>query len=183
MRKLLPLILLVVLAIPAVAQLRASGPDNSLKVGDMAPDFAIPARPLQRGATGTSLAQLTKDKNVLIMFFPAAFSPGCTNEFTQAGVHYDKFKALNVEMVGISRDLIWAQYEFGDKVGAKNLFASDVDFTIIPKYGATNNPTAKNTLRYYYLVDKTGKIVWKDTTNSVLDTEKIVASLTEVLKK
>src|SRR6185503_16134939 len=131
----------------------------------------------------TSLAQLSKTKNVLIMFYPAAFSPGCTNEFTQAGVHYDKFTALNVEMVGISRDLIFAAYAFGDSVKAKNLFVSDTDFNIIPKYGATNNPTAKNTLRYYYLVDQTGKIVWKDTTNSVLDTEKMAATLAEVLKK
>ena len=181
MRKILPVILLLILAVPVVAQLQTTGPDNTLKIGDMAPDFTIPSRPGQRGAQGTTLAQLTKDKNVLIMFYPAAFSPGCTNEFTQAGVHYDKFTALNVEMVGISRDLIWAAYAFGDKVGAKNLFASDTDFTIIPKYGATNANRA--TLRHYYLVDKTGKIVWKDTTNSVLDTEKMAATLAGVLKK
>jgi len=181
MRKLLPVILLLVLSVPVVAQLQAPGPDNSLKIGDVAPDFPIPARPGQRGLQASSLAQLSKEKNVLIMFYPAAFSPGCTNEFTQAGVHYDKFTALNIEMVGISRDLIWAAYAFGDKVGAKNTFVSDVDFNIIPKYGATN--ANRGTLRYYYLVDKTGKIVWKDTTNSVLDTEKMAATLAGVVKK
>jgi peroxiredoxin Q/BCP len=183
MRKLLPVILLLVLAVPVVAQLQAPVADNGPKVGDMAPDFPIQAKPGQRGAQGTSLAQLSKEKNVLIMFFPAAFSPGCTNEFTQAGVHYDKFTALNVEMVGVSRDLIWAQYKFGEEVGAKNLFASDVDFTVIPKYGATSNPTAKNTLRHYYLVDKTGKIVWKDTTGQLFDTEKLATAIAGVLKK
>jgi len=181
MRKLLPVILLLVLAIPVVAQLQAPGPDNSLKVGDMAPDFPIAPPPGQRGAQASSLAQMTKDKNVLIMFFPAAFSPGCTNEFTQAGVHYDKFTALNVEMIGISRDLIWSLGEFKTKVGAKNTFVSDVDYTIIPKYGAST--AAKGTQRYYYLVDKTGKIIWKDTSNRVLDTEKMAADLASVLKK
>lgn len=181
MRRLLPLILLLVLVVPVVAQLQAPGPDNSLKIGEMAPDFQIAPAPGQRGAMPTSLAQLTKDKNVLIMFFPAAFSPGCTTEFTQAGVHYDKFTALNIEMVGISRDMIWSLDEFKKKVGAKNLFASDVDFTIIPKYGAAN--ANRGTLRYYYLVDKTGKIVWKDTSNRVLDTEKLVADLGAALKK
>jgi peroxiredoxin len=182
MRKLLPLILLLVLSVPAVSlQLRAPGPDNSLKVGEMAPDFPIQAAPGQRGAQGTSLATLSKEKNVLIMFFPAAFSPGCTNEFTQAGVHYDKFAALDIEMVGVSRDLIWSLYEFRNKVGAKNLFASDVDYTIAPKYGASN--ANRGTLRYYYLVDKTGKIVWKDTSNRVLETEKLAADLAAVLKK
>ena len=182
MRKLLPLMLLLVLAVPVVSQqLQVPGPDNSLKVGDMAPDFPIAAVPGQRGAQGTSLAELTKQKNVLIMFFPAAFSPGCTTEFTQAGIHYDKFTALNVELVGISCDMTWSLDEFKKKVGAKNLFASDVDFTIAPKYGAAN--ANRGTLRYYYLVDKTGKIVWKDTSNRVLDTEKMAADLAVVLKK
>ena len=104
----------------------------------MAPDFPIAPAPGQRGAPATSLAQLTKEKNVLIMFFPAAFSPGCTTEFTQAGVHYDKFTALGIELVGISRDMTWSLGEFKTKVGAKNLFASDLEYTIIPKYGADN---------------------------------------------
>jgi peroxiredoxin Q/BCP len=183
MRKVLPLILLVVLAVPVVAlQLQPAGPDNSLKIGDVAPDFPIAAVPGQRGAQGTSLAQLTKEKNgVLIMFFPAAFSPGCTNEFTQAGVHYDKFTALGVEMVGISRDMTWSLQEFKTKVGAKNLFASDLEYTIIPKYGAAN--PNRGTLRYYYLVDKSGKIVWKDTSNRVLETEKLATDIAAALKK
>jgi peroxiredoxin Q/BCP len=181
MRRLLPLVLLLVLAVPVVAQLQAPGPDNSLKVGEAAPDFNIAAAPGQRGAQGTSLAQLTKEKNVLIMFFPAAFSPGCTTEFTQAGVHYDKFTALNIEMVGISRDMTWSLEEFKKKVGAKNLFASDLEYAIAPKYGAAK--ANRGTLRYYYLVDTTGKIVWKDTSNRVLDTEKLVADLGAVLKK
>ena len=181
MRRLLPLVLLLVLAVPVVGQLQAPGPDNSLKVGEAAPDFTIAAPPGQRGAQGTSLAQLTKEKNVLIMFFPAAFSPGCTTEFTQAGIHYDKFTALNIEMIGISRDMTWSLDEFKKKVGAKNLFASDLEYSIAPKYGAAN--ANRGTLRYYYLVDTTGKIVWKDTSNRVLDTEKLVADLGAVLKK
>jgi peroxiredoxin Q/BCP len=181
MRKLLPVILLVVLAVPVLGQLRASGPDNSLKVGEMAPDFPIPAPPGQRGAQGSSLAQMSKDKNVLIMFFPAAFSPGCTTEFTQAGVHYDKFTALNVELIGISRDQSWSLEEFKKKVGAKNTFVSDMEYNIIPKYGASN--ANRGTTRYYYLIDKTGKIVWKDSSGGLLDTEKLIADISTVLKK
>jgi peroxiredoxin Q/BCP len=179
MRKLLPVVLLMVLTVPGVAQLRSPVPDQSIAVGTTAPDFNIPAA--QRGQPGTSLQQLAKSKNVLIMFFPAAFTPGCTTEFTQAGIHYDKFTSLNVEMIGISRDTGPSLNEFKNKVGAKNTFVSDVEYNIIPAYGAqTQNRTA---LRYYFLVDQTGKIVWKDTTNSVLDTEKLAANLASVLKK
>jgi len=181
MRKLLPLILLVVLAVPVVAQLQAPGPDTSLKVGEMAPDFPIAPPPGQRGAQASSLAQLSKEKNVLIMFFPAAFSPGCTTEFTQAGIHYDKFTALNVEMIGISRDVNWSQEEFKKKVGAKNTFVSDLEYTIIPKYGAQT--ATRGARRFYYLVDKTGKIIWKDSSGGLLDTEKLAVDLAAALKK
>ena len=84
-------------------------------------------------------------------------------------------------MIGISRDMTWSLDEFKKKVGAKNLFASDLEYSIAPKYGAAN--ANRGTLRYYYLVDTTGKIVWKDTSNRVLDTEKLVADLGAVLKK
>jgi peroxiredoxin Q/BCP len=179
MRTLIPVLLVLVLAIPAIGQLQAPGPDNSLKVGEMAPDFAIPAP--QRGQPPSSLAQLTKSKNVLIMFFPGAFTPGCTQEFTQAGVHYDKFTALNVEMVGISRDQMGSLNQFKTATGAKNLFVSDLEYNIIPKYGAST--ANRGTLRYYYLVYQSGKIVWKDTSNRVLDTERMAADLAAVLKK
>jgi peroxiredoxin Q/BCP len=181
MRKLLPVILLVGLAVPVIGQLRASGPDNSLKVGEMAPDFPIAPPPGQRGAQASSLMELAKTKNVLIMFFPAAFSPGCTTEFTQAGVHYDKFTALNVEMIGISRDGIWSLEEFKKKVGAKNTFVSDLEYSIIPKYGASN--PNRGALRYYYLIDNTGKIIWKDSSGGLLDTQKLATDLATVLKK
>ena len=173
-------IVITLLAIPVLAQqLQTPGPDNSIKVGEMAPDFPIPAA--QRGQPAGSLKDFQGKKNVLIMFFPAAFSPGCTTEFTQAGVHYDKFTALDIEMIGISRDLIWSLGEFKTKVGAKNTFVSDTEYTIAPKYGASN--ANRGMLRYYFLVDKTGKVVWKNTTNAVLDTEKMATELAAVLKK
>lgn len=180
MRKILPLILLFVLAVPVVAQLQAPAPTGTvLKVGDMAPDFTIPAA--QRGQPGTSVLELAKTKNVLVMFFPAAFTQGCTTEFTQAGIHYDKFTALNVEMIGISRDQMGSLTKFKEVVGAKNLFVSDLEYNIIPKYGANN--ANRGTNRYYYLIDSTGKIAWADTSNRVLDTERLAADLAAALKK
>jgi len=178
MRKLLPVILLVLLAVPAIGQLQIAAP-NALKVGDAAPDFTLPAA--QRGQPGTSVLELAKTKNVLVMFFPAAFTPGCTTEFTQAGIHYDKFTALNVELIGISRDQMGSLNKFKETVGAKNLFVSDLDYNIIPKYGA--NTAARGTNRFYSLIDSTGKIVWADTSNRVLDTERLANDLAAVLKK
>jgi peroxiredoxin Q/BCP len=179
MKRLLPLMLLIVLAVPVVAQLQAPGPDNSIKVGEMAPDFVIPAA--QRGQPGTNLSDLVKTKNALIMFFPGAFTPGCTTEFTQAGIHYDKFRALNVEMIGISRDQPGALAAFKTSVKAQNTFVSDLEHTIATKYGAAT--PNRGTSRFYYLVDQSGKIVWKDTSNRVLDTERLATDIAAALKK
>src|SRR5437016_1454847 len=109
--KLFVLLLALAIAVPAFAQLNAgAGPDNSPKVGDMAPDFQIPGP--QRGAPPTNLKDLQGKKKVLVMFFPGAFTPGCTTEFTEAGQNFDKFTAMNIEMIGVSADLPGAQGKF-----------------------------------------------------------------------
>jgi peroxiredoxin len=121
MRKVSLVFLVLLLAVPVFAQL-TTGPDNSPKVGEMAPDFAIPGG---RGAPSTALKDFQGKKNVLLMFFPGAFTPGCTTEFTEAGQQFDKFTSLNIEMLGISADLPGALNQFKTSVGAKNSFVSD----------------------------------------------------------
>jgi len=177
MRTISTLFLVLVLAIPVFGQLNA-GPDNSPKIGEMAPDFTIPGA--GRGAPSSSLKDFQGKKNVLLMFFPAAFTPGCTTEFTEAGQNHDKFTALNIEMIGISRDQMGALNKFKETVGAKNMFVSDTDAVILPKYDALGpNRLAR---RHYFLVDTTGKIVWKST-NVLLPTDKLLAEVAQALKK
>jgi peroxiredoxin len=175
--KLFALTLILALAIPALAQLNA-GPDNSPKVGDIAPDFQIPGP--QRGAPPTNLKDFQGKKKVLLMFFPGAFTPGCTTEFTEAGQTFDKFSALNIEMLGISADLPGAQAKFKETVGAKNTFVSDRSLAISTKYDANGANFSK---RYYFLIDETGKIVWKSTNNTLIPTEKLLGDLGQFAKK
>ena len=176
-RRAFSLLLLIAVAIPGFGQLAAPGADNSPKVGDVAPDFAIPAP--NRGAPPTNLKDFQGKKKVLLMFFPGAFTPGCTTEFTEAGQSYDKFTAMNIEMLGISADLPGAQGKFKETVGAKNTFVSDRSLDIAKKYDAANPNFAK---RYYFLIDETGKIVWKSTNNSLIPTEKLLTDLAQFKK-
>src|SRR5262245_7272440 len=132
--KLFTLTLILALAIPVFGQLAAPGVDNSPKVGDLAPDFQIPGP--QRGAPPSNLKDFQGKKKVLLMFFPGAFTPGCTTEFTEAGQSYDKFTAMNIEMIGISADLPGAQNKFREVVGAKNAFVSDRSLASDQKYEA-----------------------------------------------
>jgi peroxiredoxin len=178
MRKVFPVVLALVLAVPVLGQLRAgAGPDNSPKVGDMAPEFAIPAA--QRGQPAGSLKDFQGKKNVLLMFFPGAFTPGCTTEFTEAGQNHDKFVALNVELLGISADLPGALNAFKTSTGAKNNFVSDRTLEISTKYDAAN---PNNSRRYYFLIDTKGKIVWKSSTGALLPTAQLLDQVSAALK-
>ena len=176
--QLLILILVASLALPALGQLNAPGADNSPKVGDLAPDFQIPGP--ARGAPPSNLKDFQGKKKVLLMFFPGAFTPGCTTEFTEAGQNFDKFSAMNIEMIGISADLPGAQGKFKETVGAKNTFVSDRSLAIAQKYDAANPNNAK---RYYFLIDEGGKIAWKSTTGTLIPTDKLLTDIGQVLKK
>jgi peroxiredoxin len=57
-----------------------------------------------------------------LMFFPGAFTPGCTTEFTEAGQQYDKFTALNIEMLGSRRIFPAHRTNSKPRLGAKNGF-------------------------------------------------------------
>src|SRR5262249_24609669 len=176
--KLLILILSLALAVPVFGQLAAPGVDNSPKIGDLAPDFQIPGP--QRGAPPSNLKDFQGKKKVLLMFFPGAFTPGCTTEFTEAGQSYEKFTSMNIEMIGISADLPGAQGKFKEVVGAKNTFVSDRTLGIAQKYDAA---AANNAKRYSFLIDETGKIAWKSTNNSLIPTDKLLTDLGQVVKK
>jgi peroxiredoxin Q/BCP len=163
-------------SVSAYAQLTApAGPDNTPKVGAVAPDVAIPN-------SGDPAIKSTKDyigkKKVLLMFFPSAFTRGCTTEFTEAGKNHDKFVAANIQIIGISRDLQGALEAFKTATGAQNIFVADPELTAINAYGALNARRVAN--RYYFLIDETGKIAWKDTSGALIPTEKLLADLAAV---
>jgi peroxiredoxin Q/BCP len=177
-KNLICLFLGIAIAVPAFGQLVAPGADNSPKVGEIAPDFQIPGP--ARGAPPSALKDFQGKKKVLLMFFPGAFTPGCTTEFTEEGQYHDRLAGMNIEMIGISADLPGAQAKFKETVGAKNTFVSDRSLEIGKKYDAAN---PNNEKRYYFLIDETGKIAWKSTDNKLIATEKLMTDLGQFAKK
>src|SRR5436309_10016169 len=75
---------------------------TNLKVGDAAPDFTL---------TGTNnanfkLSDMEGKKNVVLAFFPAAFTQGCTTELTSYTKENSKFTDSNTQVVAVSTDFI-----------------------------------------------------------------------------
>ena len=88
---------------------------------------------------------------------------------------------MNIEVIGISRDHGASQAKFKETVNAKNTFLSDQDAKIISAYGALSAQRVAN--RYYFLIDESGKLIWKSVTGQLIPVEKLVSDLGEVVKK
>ena len=102
-------------------------------------------------------------------------------EFTEFGNNQQKFDEMNIEVLGISRDLAPAQQKFKEFVNAKNTFLTDPDAKVISAYGALNANKIAN--RYYFLIDENGKLIWKSVTGQLIPVEKLVDDLAQVVKK
>ena len=88
---------------------------------------------------------------------------------------------MNIEIIGVSRDLSASQQKFKETVNAKNTFLSDPDAKVLSAYGALNAQRVAN--RYYFLIDESGKLIWKSVTGQLIPVEKLVSDLAEVVKK
>lgn len=74
------------------------------------PDFELPS-------TGNKTFKLSQHLNqtLIIYFYPKDATPGCTTQGQQFRDHYEEFKALNVEIVGVSRDSLRSHENFKAK--------------------------------------------------------------------
>lgn len=88
---------------------------------------------------------------------------------------------MNIEVIGISRDLSPSQAKFKEIVQAKNLFLSDPEAKVIGAYGALN-PDSKIARRFYFLIGENGNVIWKSTTGQLIPVDKLVEDLAGVVK-
>lgn len=94
----------------------------AIEVGLQAPDFT---RVDQRGEPVT-LSSFRGRKNVVLMFYPLAFSGVCTRQFCDVGAHEDRYSAANAQTIGISIDSHHVQGAFGQSLDLEHtLLLSD----------------------------------------------------------
>lgn len=75
-------------------------------VGETAPDFTVP---LAGGAAYNDIERFTLSEAVVLAFYPAAFTSGCTEEMCAFRDSMDAFEELDAQVYGISVDLPFAQ--------------------------------------------------------------------------
>ena len=125
-------------------------------VGEEAPDFTLPSTSGQP----VSLSDFRGRKNVLLAFFPAAFSSVCTAEFCAMRDDYDQYASTDVEILPVSVDSVHALREFRSKYGMQVEMLSDFRRDAATAYGVLI-PEKLVANRAYFLVDKRGVIRWE----------------------
>lgn len=114
----------------------ASSAWAALDIGDKAPDFSAPAA-LAGKQYEFSLAESLAKGPVVLYFFPAAFSAGCSAEAHEFAEATDKFAALGATVIGVSTDDIGTQLKFSTQAcQGKFPVASDASKVVIKSYDA-----------------------------------------------
>ena len=121
-----------------VAALAGAGPARAaLDIGEKAPDFTAQAA-LAGKQYKFSLAESLSKGPVVLYFFPAAFTAGCSAEAHEFAEATDKFAALGATVIGVSTDDIETQVKFSMQAcQGKFAVASDADKKVIKSYDAS----------------------------------------------
>jgi peroxiredoxin len=102
-----------------------------LSKGQLAPDFSL----FNSEKTKISLADF-KGKNLVILFFPQAFTGVCTIELCSVRDNLKAYTSLNAEVVGISVDSIFTLAKFKEEQSYNFPLLSDFNKEISQAYGA-----------------------------------------------
>ena len=148
-----------------------------LKINSKAPIFVVPSTTNNKYSLKDSIG-----KYVVLYFYPKDDTPGCTIETNDFNKLLAKFKKLNCEILGISKDNLKSHNKFRDKYKIKFDLLADEELKVLKKYKAWGKKKFMGRefmgiIRSTYLIDKKGKIlkVWdnvkvKDHANEVLKT-------------
>ncbi|WP_197374972.1 thioredoxin-dependent thiol peroxidase [Mycolicibacterium baixiangningiae] len=129
-----------------------------LSVGDTAPDFSLP----DADGNTVSLADY-KGRKVIVYFYPAASTPGCTKQACDFRDSLTELNGAGVDVVGISPDKPAKLAKFRDTEGLTFPLLSDPDREVLTAWGAFGEKTmygktVQGVIRSTFLVDEDGKI-------------------------
>jgi len=103
---------------------------TTLKIGDKAPNFSA----LDQNGKQHSLSDY-KGKKLVVFFYPKASTPGCTAEACDLRDNFERFKANNYELLGVSADSAKRQANFIEKNNLPFALLADEDKSVIEAFG------------------------------------------------
>ncbi|MFB7456628.1 MULTISPECIES: thioredoxin-dependent thiol peroxidase [unclassified Streptomyces] len=129
-----------------------------LQPGDVAPAFALP----DADGKEVSLAG-HKGRKVIVYFYPAALTPGCTKQACDFTDNLDLLAGAGYDVIGISPDKPEKLAKFRDKESLKVTLLGDPDKKVLESYGAFGEKklygkTVVGVIRSTIVVDEEGKV-------------------------
>jgi mycoredoxin-dependent peroxiredoxin len=134
----------------------------AVEVGQEAPDFTL----TNQAGEPVTLSSFRGQKNVVVMFYPLAFSGVCTKQFTDVSAHEGQYAGQDAQVLGISVDSFHAQAAFAKSLGldATHLLADfEPKGAVAREYGVYNDERGHSG-RGTFVIDKAGVIQRADVT-------------------
>jgi peroxiredoxin Q/BCP len=132
---------------------------NKTELNQTVPDFELTAT----SGTNFKLSNYI-GKNVIIYFYPKDNTPGCTTQGMQFRDHYEKFKDLNTEIFGVSRDSIKSHENFKAKFTFPFELLADTDELACAMFGVMKmknmyGKQVRGVERSTFIIDKNGVLI------------------------
>lgn len=129
-----------------------------LQPGDQAPDFTLPTD----DGGEVSLSDL-RGRRVIVYFYPAAMTPGCTKQACDFSDSIDRLKAEGFEVLGISPDQPEKLAKFRERDGLTITLLSDPQKQVLGAYGAFGEKklygkVVQGVIRSTFVIDAEGKV-------------------------
>lgn len=156
------------IAVAAALVIVPQAATSALAVGAKAPDFTT------RGALAGKLFTLTlsdqlKKGPVVLYFFPAAFTPGCTAEAHEFAEATDEFKAAGATVIGMSADPVDKLAKFSVEECRNKFAVASAGPSIVKAYDVAMPLNIGATNRTSYVIAPTGRIVYVHSAMSYKD--------------
>lgn len=129
-----------------------------LETGMKAPDFTLQ----DKDGKNVALSDFA-GKKVILYFYPKDNTPGCTRQAQAFSTDYEKFKKMNIEVIGISKDSTASHIKFADKYSLPFILLSDPELTAIKAYGVWQEKklygkVSMGVVRTTFVIDEQGNI-------------------------
>jgi peroxiredoxin Q/BCP len=169
MRNILKSIMLLVVAAPLAAQgaqqasagAPAAPPTRVIpNAGEQAPDFTIQWADRKGVKPEPLTLSKLRGQVVVLAFYPADFSRGCTVEMSKFRDEYKTIFGDGVTVLPISADSLPTHNRWADSMAFPFALGADVDGTVAKLYGSFNEGRPKNFARTIFVIGKDGKVVY-----------------------
>lgn len=171
----------------------ADEPQEGLQVGDAAPAFNANTH---TGDLWQTAEHVGEGKYVVVYFYPAAMTGGCTRQACSYRDQAADLSGLDVEVVAVSADPVSSLKIFKDAHNLNFPLLSDVNGYIARQFGVPTRPGGSITrtvegkevvmkrpytlARWTFIIGKDGKVIYKDTSvNAAKDSQEAIEFLRE----